>query len=502
MMRIDSLRMVELLSLEDKHGRCVMRLGVGLDHEGIEGARELEVELDQTTYLELAKLDPLSTGRVRLSLYTKYDPFRQTYFGSIVKLSKTGSESYYFDCTAEYEAMLGRLRNGEISELASESEHVTAPLEAGEIVAEAPAIRTSLGAVAGALTAPLRLRMRMGRPALASLRLLLLTCMFLLVWFEVEGQLYIDDAKALSEHHLVAQDGTGDGVSVAAAAEVTSETVAVNAANTGSQTGLAQPATNGSIHAELAQPLMNESSHPDLARSAWIGEAGLGGTTATGGTVEAGSGSAGAEDATNPASDNEFVEMITLAGDAPLYKLPSGYVALTFDDGPSDYTKAIVDILRERGVAGTFLFVGRNADRYPEEAAYASENGMAVGNHSWDHSRLPEIKIDDISANIEKANEAIAKRSSSPVSVFRPPYGAMNDDLELAAAELGMKLLMWNRDPEDWKADTASEIIQYFKQLSASGGIYVMHEKKATLDALPDIIDYLLEQKLKFAVFQ
>jgi peptidoglycan/xylan/chitin deacetylase (PgdA/CDA1 family) len=200
--------------------------------------------------------------------------------------------------------------------------------------------------------------------------------------------------------------------------------------------------------------------------------------------------------------DEKLVEVFTLDGDAPLYKLPDGYVALTFDDGPSDYTKAIVDLLRERGVAGTFLFVGRNVGHYPEEAAYVAEHGMAVGNHSWDHSKLTKLGIDAISANIEQANQAIATITALPVSVFRPPYGATNDDVEIATEELGMKMLMWNRDPEDWKADTSDDIVRYFKQLSASGGIYVMHEKKATLDALPDIIDYLLEQKLKFAVFQ
>lgn len=40
------------------------------------------------------------------------------------------------------------------------------------------------------------------------------------------------------------------------------------------------------------------------------------------------------------------------------YNLPDGYVALTFDDGPSIYTKEIVEILKQYNVGGTFFFCG------------------------------------------------------------------------------------------------------------------------------------------------
>ena len=36
---------------------------------------------------------------------------------------------------------------------------------------------------------------------------------------------------------------------------------------------------------------------------------------------------------------------------------------LTFDDGPSEYTKKIVDILDEHQVPATFFFIGKNTDK-------------------------------------------------------------------------------------------------------------------------------------------
>ncbi|MHA6481455.1 polysaccharide deacetylase family protein [Paenibacillus sp. strain BS8-2] len=483
MMRIDSLQTIELLSLEDRHDRYVMKLGVGLDN-GQKGAlTELEAELDEATYLQLQQLAPLSDGRVRLSLYTKYDPFRRTYFGSIVKLDKSGGRLYYFDCSAEFETMLARFRNCEWMELTSaETPESAVPSVLVNGSVETTVMWSSVSHVVNAYVRP-----RMIRYSLSALRLLVLSLVLLLVWFEVEGQIYIDDAKALSENQPVVVEGAGEGAkqagSLADSAFLT--TGAGIATNGGQDLAVVAKAdlsvTQPSDHAQQAKAKA-EAGAPEQEKQPETGML--------------------KEEETAASFDEEIVELITLDGDTPLYKLPDGYVALTFDDGPSDYTKAIVDLLKERGVAGTFLFIGRNAEHYPEEAAYAAEHGMAVGNHSWDHSKLTKLQVDDISANLEKANQVIAKQSAAPVSVFRPPYGATNDDVEIATAELGMKTLMWNRDPEDWKADTSEDIVAYFKQLSNSGGIYVMHEKKATLDALPEIIDYLLEQKLKFAVFQ
>ncbi|OUS74401.1 hypothetical protein B1748_21510 [Paenibacillus sp. MY03] len=495
-MKKDSLRTLELLSVEDKQGRYVIRISVDAGSEA-NGPRELELQLDELTYQGLGRLAPLSTGRARLSPYAQYDPFKLTYLSSMVKIGKHGGESYYFDCSAEYASMLESLRGGELpgteAKVACTSPSA-AVMEKASSSLSYEAMAAKVGAVIRVTSIRLRsyLPVNMRRYALKSLRLFMLTCMLLLAWFELEGQIYIDDAKALSEHQTVI---TGSGV-------------------------LGARAANG--HASLTEGASGAAS---LAAA---GAEGGGSTEADFTTKQGKPESPEADDdgsettdqsATEPVSDHsddesiegglaslatglEHVEVMTLDPGSPVYSLPKGYVALTFDDGPSDYTKAIVDLLRERGVAGTFLFIGRNADRYTVEAAYAAEQGMAVGNHSWDHSNLTTKEMDDISVNIAKANEVIGKHSDASVSVFRPPYGALNDDMAIAAEELGMKMLMWNRDPKDWQAASSKEIIRYFKTIDASGGIYVMHEKKATLDALPDIIDYLLEQDLKFAVFQ
>jgi len=91
-----------------------------------------------------------------------------------------------------------------------------------------------------------------------------------------------------------------------------------------------------------------------------------------------------------PQEQIKTYEEIELTENKYEYSLPKGYVALSFDDGPSKYTKEIVDILVEHEVAATFLFVGNKVAHNVEAVKYASEHRMSIGSHSWDHSKMTD----------------------------------------------------------------------------------------------------------------
>src|SRR6267143_3490044 len=60
-------------------------------------------------------------------------------------------------------------------------------------------------------------------------------------------------------------------------------------------------------------------------------------------------------------------------------------VALTFDDGPSEDTERILDVLAAHGLRGTFFMVGRNVERFPQTAQRVVAEGHEIGNHSYSH---------------------------------------------------------------------------------------------------------------------
>ncbi|MBY9077931.1 polysaccharide deacetylase family protein [Paenibacillus sp. HN-1] len=209
------------------------------------------------------------------------------------------------------------------------------------------------------------------------------------------------------------------------------------------------------------------------------------------------------ETAPQPTTEHKDYEIVEVGAEQPYFGLPKGYVALTFDDGPSPYTKKIVDILINRNVAATFLFIGQNVEHNRGAVAYASEHGMAIGNHSWDHSsKLTKVSLAAQTTNLAKTSKLLESVTHTPVTLFRPPYGLINKSLISSAKGQQMKVLMWNRDPEDWNADKKEDILKYFHKVTASGGVYVLHEDRLTVEALPEIIGYLKEKNMKFAIFK
>lgn len=101
---------------------------------------------------------------------------------------------------------------------------------------------------------------------------------------------------------------------------------------------------------------------------------------------------------------------------------------LTIDDFPSKNTPAIVDYLNEKKIKAIFFAIGRNIERYYEEAAYAVKNGMIVGNHSYSHPAFSSLPMAACIQEIESCERVLdklyqdigAKRTVRP---FRFPYG-------------------------------------------------------------------------------
>ncbi|MGI6686313.1 MAG: polysaccharide deacetylase family protein [Bacillota bacterium] len=176
--------------------------------------------------------------------------------------------------------------------------------------------------------------------------------------------------------------------------------------------------------------------------------------------------------------------------------LPDGQVALTFDDGPSAYTQDILSVLNEYGIKATFFFVGKNISRYPLSVSDAKDQGHVIGLHSFFHQELRDLSYQQQKEDIISCLEEI-KPYISQVSFFRPPYGMYNENTKKVLLEHQMALVLWNRDPKDWDANFSHEIVEAVLESSPSGGIYVLHENKLTLEALPQIIEGVQEQGLE-----
>jgi peptidoglycan-N-acetylglucosamine deacetylase len=170
-------------------------------------------------------------------------------------------------------------------------------------------------------------------------------------------------------------------------------------------------------------------------------------------------------------------------------------VALTFDDGPSQYTGRILALLTRLHVPATFFVVGKEADGYADLVHREVETGMVVGNHSYAHpyrhpfARLPRTRI---RSEIARGQAVLARLGVRSV-LFRPPGGTVSPFVLRTAGAHGLRVVLWSVDARDWvRGTTAKQIVRRVLRSVRAGSIVVLHDgggnRAATGKALPAII--------------
>src|ERR1051326_2000684 len=134
-------------------------------------------------------------------------------------------------------------------------------------------------------------------------------------------------------------------------------------------------------------------------------------------------------------------------------------LALTFDDGPSESTPKLLDVLDKHRVAATFFMCGENVRRCPDVAREVAERGHELGNHTDSHPFLVFKSPRFIYGEMARAQETISETTGARPHWFRAPYGARWFGVGQAQQLLGLRGVMWTVIGRDWQlpADRVSE---------------------------------------------
>ncbi|MGW4906167.1 polysaccharide deacetylase family protein [Streptomyces sp. NPDC004270] len=175
----------------------------------------------------------------------------------------------------------------------------------------------------------------------------------------------------------------------------------------------------------------------------------------------------------------------------------TGYVGLTFDDGPSTaHTPGLLSALRANGLRATLFNEGQYAAAYPAQVRAEVSAGMWVGNHSYTHPHLTQQTQAGIDSEISRTQSAIAGAGGGTPVLFRPPYGETNATVRTVEAKYGLTEIIWDVDSQDWNGASTDAIVQAVSRLT-SGQIILMHEWPAnTLAAIPRIAGTLTAKGL------
>lgn len=160
-------------------------------------------------------------------------------------------------------------------------------------------------------------------------------------------------------------------------------------------------------------------------------------------------------------------------------KCRAGYVALTFDDGPSvKMTPKLVRILLRKKVPATFFMVGERVARAPETAKLVADSGFRIANHSYLHEKMTGQSNAKIQHTLRATKTALRDAGiTQPIKLMRPPYGALNKRARRTVRREGYVPVLWNADSGDWSGGSSQRITRrVLKSLSPTGTIVLQHD--------------------------
>lgn len=153
-------------------------------------------------------------------------------------------------------------------------------------------------------------------------------------------------------------------------------------------------------------------------------------------------------------------------------------VFLTFDDGPNEpYTSRILDILKEFEAKATFFVCGKNVEYFPEVAQRILNEGHAIGNHAYSHSRILTF-TGLLRQEIERTTEIIYKTTGVRTNFFRPPWGVVAPWIKSYLKANNYKLILWDINSYDWAKAPAPVIEEIVLRKIKPDSIILLHDGK------------------------
>ena len=148
-------------------------------------------------------------------------------------------------------------------------------------------------------------------------------------------------------------------------------------------------------------------------------------------------------------------------------------IAITYDDGPGEFTPALLHTLREHQAPATFFMLGRSVRANPEIAASVAAEGHEVGSHTMQHPDLTTLKPKKMVEEVMDAAELIETHTGEPVNSYRPPYGAIDDDV---LDEVELPAVLWSIDTLDWERPGLELLLQRAVDDAEPGDIVLFHD--------------------------
>jgi peptidoglycan/xylan/chitin deacetylase (PgdA/CDA1 family) len=134
-------------------------------------------------------------------------------------------------------------------------------------------------------------------------------------------------------------------------------------------------------------------------------------------------------------------------------------LALTFDDGPSEWTAQVLHLLHEHDARATFFLIGQRVRERPDDVRRIIAAGHEIGSHTMTHPRLTEIPDDEVREEIQDGARAVAEVVGERPHLFRAPGFHADERVLRIVEDLKLDAVFADVDPEDWRPELVSHAI-------------------------------------------
>ncbi|KAI9257435.1 hypothetical protein BY458DRAFT_479715 [Sporodiniella umbellata] len=194
-----------------------------------------------------------------------------------------------------------------------------------------------------------------------------------------------------------------------------------------------------------------------------------------------------------------------------------GVFAMTFDDGPYQYSYQLASLLKEKGVRATFFLTGNNwvnvesdsvetedgQKSYLDVIRHAYAMGHEIASHTYSHKVLRGASEETIREEMNKESDIIYEAIKKRPAIMRPPQGDIGSEEVDILNGLGYTVVNWDLNTNDWQSEDAKVGMQAYEETlkdQSIGHIALEHEvyDYTVKDLVPWAIDYVKGLGLEF----
>lgn len=152
-------------------------------------------------------------------------------------------------------------------------------------------------------------------------------------------------------------------------------------------------------------------------------------------------------------------------------------LAVTFDDGPSQWTRQVAEALGRVSGRGTFFVLGEHVGGHEGLLRELVREGHEIAVHGLRHTPAHTLPERTLLEELAETMRRVEAACGVTPRLYRPPHGGRDHRVAQVAARAGLApTVLMTVAPKDWSETDPQVIVDHVLQRAAPGGIVCLHD--------------------------